>query len=74
MIGSAMTKMRWLQMISIKDCGKLVNGSSCPCANKLRLVILRIPLTEQEEKHSKMDILKHQIDYNKCCFKEKYPY
>ena len=44
MIGSAMTKMRWLQMISIKDCGKLVNGSSCPCGNKLRLVILRIPL------------------------------
>ena len=49
MIGSAMTKMRWLQMISVKDCGQIVNGSMCPCANKLRLVILRIPTSIYEE-------------------------
>ena len=74
MIGSAMTKMRWLQMINVKDCGKIVNGSMCPCANKLRLVILRIPTSIYEEKSSEKDILKQQIKYNECCLKEEYPY
>ena len=74
MIANSMTKMRWFQMISVKDCSKIVNGSLCPCADKLRKVTLRIPINAYDEKECEKDILKYQIKYNKCFMKKDYPY
>lgn len=74
MIGKSATKLRLLQMINIKNCVKIVNGSTCPCANKLRLITLRIPLNIHEDNANDVDILKQKIKYNKCFMEDKYIY
>ena len=70
MIANSMTKLRWLQMIHIRDCGKIIGGDPCPCANKLRKFILRIPATVYEKKASENDIFNYRVKYNACSVKK----
>jgi len=70
MIANSMTKLKWLRMIHIRDCGKIIGGDPCPCANKLRKVILRIPATVYEKKASEKDIFNCQVKYNACSVKK----
>jgi len=65
-----MTKLRWLQMVNIRDCGKIVGGDPCPCANKLRRTILRIPKTVYEKEASEKDIFNCRVKYNLCSMKK----
>ena len=70
MIANSVTKLRWLQMINIRDCGKIIGGDPCPCANKLRKVILRIPTTLHDKKSSEKDIFNCRVKYNTCSVKK----
>jgi len=74
MIANTMSKMRWLHMISVKNCGKIVDGRPCPCADQLRKTVLKLPINSEEQKTNENDILKHQTRYNKCFMEEKYWY
>ncbi len=65
-------KFRWLQMITVKDCSKLVDGDLCPCANVLRKKLLNIPSNIYTMRTSEEDILKHKIKYNKCFYEDEY--
>ena len=66
MIGTAKTHLQWLKMIHVRNCGKIINDTICPCANDLRKILLRIPINIHDEKLTNMKILESRIKYNKC--------
>ncbi len=65
-------KFRWMQMITVKDCSKVVDGNLCPCANTLRKKILNIPSSIYTMRVSEEDILQQKIKYNKCFYEDEY--
>ena len=68
-IATAATKLQWYKMISIKNCGKIIDGTKCPCAEKLRGITLKIPRTSDDKEITKKQVLEQQIKYNKCFHK-----
>ena len=57
------TKIKWYQMINIKDCTK---NPVCKCANELRKAILTIPINKYDEKRIDFITSDRQFKYNKC--------
>ena len=70
MVGNSFTKMRWLQMIAVKNCGKVINGEACPCANDLRQVLLRIPTSTEDLKSCEKKIFTYRVKYNLCTMRK----
>jgi len=68
-IATAATKIQWYKMMSIRNCGKIINGDLCPCANRLRKITLKIPRTIYDVEPTKQQVLEQQIKYNKCFHK-----
>jgi hypothetical protein len=68
-IASSATTLKWLQMISIRNCGKIIKGDPCPCANRLRKITLKIPISAYDEKITEKQILNEKIKYNNCFHK-----
>ena len=54
--------IRWMRMIGIKDCKK----NKCPCSDKLRRLIIRKPVSLQDEKWARIDIKEFTKKYNEC--------
>lgn len=69
-VATSGTTLKWLQMISIRNCGKIIKGDVCPCANSLRKITLKIPISEYDEEITERQILEQRIKYIKC-FDEK---
>jgi hypothetical protein len=70
MIANSFTKMRWLQMIAVKNCGKVIQGQPCPCANDLRKVLLKIPTSPDDLKSNEKKIFTYQVKYNLCTMRK----
>ena len=68
-VASSATTLKWLQMISIRNCGKIIQGEICPCADRLRKITLKIPISEYDEKITEKQILKEKIKYTNCFHK-----
>ena len=66
MRASAFTKIRWLRMINVKDC-----KHNCHCADKLRKILLKLPVTTYHEKIIDIQIKEEEDKYN-LCFKKNY--
>lgn len=64
------TTLKWLQMISVRNCGKVIKGEVCPCADSLRKKTLKIPISVYDEEVTEREILEQRIKYIKC-FDEK---
>ncbi len=71
MIATINTKMRWIQMMSVKNCAKAVKGVDCRCADKLRRNIIRLPTNPYEEKLFNREIKRNYFDYLKCSNMQK---
>ena len=54
--------IKWLKMTEIKDCSRNV----CPCADKLRRLLVTRPRTTYYEKIVNRQIMAQEIKYNKC--------
>ena len=59
---TAFTKIKWLRMISIKDCRR----EECVCGDKLRRLILTMPISNQHNRIIENDIKKEEENYEKC--------
>lgn len=66
MFSTATTKVRWLYMMNVKSCSRIVNDMQCPCADKLRRSILRIPLNKHQERVFDAAIEKQYYEYISC--------
>ena len=60
---TAFTKIKWYQMMNIKNCNK---NSICNCADELRKAILAIPIDKYDEKRLNFIINDRKYKYNKC--------
>ena len=63
MIPTALTKIRWLRMIEVKNC---IKNHNCKCADDLRKIILKIPINKKDEFLIDLEIEKQETKYNKC--------
>jgi hypothetical protein len=54
--------IRWLKMIQVKDCSR----NTCPCADKLRRLLVIRPKTNYDEININQQIKAQEIKYNKC--------
>ena len=54
--------IRWLKMIQVKDCSR----STCPCADKLRKIIITKPYDLNQEIRFKYLIDVQQKRYDQC--------
>ena len=52
-IPTAATTIRWLRMTHVKNCHKL---NHCKCADDLRRILLKIPISEYDELVIERDI------------------
>jgi hypothetical protein len=59
---TSFTKIRWLKMISVKDCKR----NECICGNNLRRKILKIPISPVDERIINNEITELQKKYNDC--------
>lgn len=57
-------------MIAVKNCGKVINGEMCPCANDLRKVLLRIPTSPEDLKTDEKKIFTYRVKYNLCTMRK----
>ena len=64
---TAVTKIRWLRMMNVKDCKK----NYCECSDKLRRILLTKPTNIQHEKKINLQIEELEKKYN-ICFNNKY--
>ena len=62
-IPTAATTIRWLRMTQVKNCHKL---NHCKCANDLRRILLKIPISEYDEQVIERDINLVEKKYNLC--------
>ena len=58
-----LTKIKWYQMMNIKDCNK---NQICKCADQLRRAIIAIPIDKYDEKRLNFIIHDKKFKYNKC--------
>ena len=63
MRATAFTKIKWYQMMNIKDCKK---NKICDCANELRKAIIAIPIDKYDEKRLNFIINDRKFKYNRC--------
>jgi len=67
MIPTAVTKIRWLKMMKIKNCMQGdVSNKNCHCADKLRKLLITKPVTSQHEVTINNAIKKGTEKYEKC--------
>ena len=62
-IPTAATTLRWLRMTQIKNCPKL---NKCKCADDLRRILVKIPISEYDEQVIERDIKLVEKKYNLC--------
>ena len=62
-IPTAATTLRWLRMTQIKNCPKL---NKCKCADDLRRILVKIPISEYDEQVIEKDIKILEKKYYKC--------
>tara|TARA_Y100000768_G_scaffold387765_1_gene380203 strand:- start:78 stop:293 length:216 start_codon:yes stop_codon:yes gene_type:complete len=62
-IPTAATTIRWLRMTQVKNCHKL---NHCKCADDLRRILLKIPISEYDEQVIERDINLVEKKYNLC--------
>ena len=62
-IPTAATTLRWLRMTQIKNCPKL---NKCKCADDLRRILVKIPISEYDEQVIEKDIKFLEKKYYKC--------
>ena len=62
-IPTAATTIRWLRMTQVKNCHKL---NHCKCADDLRHILLKIPISEYDEQVIERDIKLVEKKYNLC--------
>ncbi len=62
-IPTAATTIRWLRMTQVKNCHKL---NHCKCADDLRRILLKIPISEYDELVIERDINLVEKKYNLC--------
>lgn len=60
---TAFTKIKWYQMMNVKDCTK---KQICNCANELRKAIIAIPIDKYDEKRLNYIINDRKFKYNNC--------
>ena len=63
LIPTAATTIRWLRMTQVKNCHKL---NHCKCADDLRRILLKIPISEYDEQVIERDINLVEKKYNLC--------
>lgn len=63
MKANLITKIKWYQMINIKNCNK---NHLCKCAEELRKSILALPIDKNDEKRLNFIINQRKYKYNKC--------
>ena len=63
LIPTAKTTLRWLQMTNIKNCHKL---NKCKCADNLRRILVKIPISEYDEINIEREIKKTEKKYKSC--------
>ena len=62
-IPTAATTIRWLRMTQVKNCYRL---NQCKCADDLRRILLKIPISEYDEQVIERDIKLVEKKYNLC--------
>ena len=62
MFATRVTIIKWLKMTEIKDCHRNV----CPCADKLRRLLVTRPKTKYDEINVNRQIKAQEIKYSKC--------
>ena len=62
MYATRVTIIKWLKMTEIRDCHRNV----CPCADKLRRLLVTKPKTNYEEKNINQKIKAQEIKYSQC--------
>ena len=62
-IPTAATTIRWLRMTHVKNCHK---RNHCKCADDLRRILLKIPISEYDEQVIERDIKLVEKKYNLC--------
>ena len=65
---SSLTILKWYQMTSVRNCKKLYN---CECADRLRKIILKIPINSYEEIIINNDIAIEKYKYKNVMIKIK---
>jgi len=63
MIPTVVTKIRWLKMTQIMNCSKNYN---CKCADDLRKIMLKIPISKKDEFLIDLEIEKKEKKYTNC--------
>ncbi len=65
---TSITTIRWLKMMKIKNCvqDSICNRNKCPCADKLRRLLITNPVTSQHEVTINNAIKKETEKYEKC--------
>ena len=63
------TIKNWIKMTNVKNCNKIIDGTKCPCADKLRRLYVTKPLAPHH-----YDIIKEKTEiqrqmYTKCFYK-----
>ena len=66
MRATAFTTIRWLRMTNVRDC-----QTNCICSDKLRRILLKIPINKYDEAEIDSQIYKLEKKYEQC-FKLKY--
>ena len=66
MRATAFTTIRWLRMTNVRDC-----KTDCICSDKLRRILLKIPINKYDEAKIDSQIYKLEKKYEQC-FKLKY--
>jgi hypothetical protein len=62
MFATRITIIKWLTMTEIKDCHRNV----CPCADRLRILLVTRPKTNYDEINVNRQIKAQEIKYSKC--------
>lgn len=62
-IPTAATTIRWLRMTQVKNCKKY---NKCKCADDLRRILLKIPISEYDEQVIEKDIKILEKKYYNC--------
>ena len=63
LVPTSKTTLRWLQITSVKNCHKL---NKCKCADDLRRILVKIPISKYDEQVIEKDIKKRAEKYNSC--------
>ena len=61
MIPTTATKIQWLKMMNLKSC-----GVNCMCADRMRRLLLKIPLNVIDEAFTTLQIKEQKEEFKKC--------